>query len=84
LPAVTLVTPLPTPLMLKNGETLTTVGDVVVYFTHLSGSQHAKHTWRRAIQMFNIAVNETAYLRAATTTLQTALRIDGLLADSQD
>jgi hypothetical protein len=81
LPAATLVTPLPTPLQLSNGETLTTVGDAVIYFTHLTRSQQAKHTWQRTIEMFNVAINETAYLGAATITLQTALRIDGLLAD---
>jgi hypothetical protein len=81
LPAATLVTPLPFPLALKNGEMLTTVGDAVIYFTHLSGTQRGKHYWQRVIQMFNAAVSEAAYLRTATITLETALLMEGLLAE---
>ena len=79
--AATLVTPLPIALELKNGQTLATVGDAVIYFTHLSGTQRAKHHWQAAIQMFNTAVSEPAYLRTATISLQTALLMDQLLAD---
>jgi hypothetical protein len=76
----TLVTPLPFSLELKDGARLTVVGDAVVYFTHLSETQRSKHYWQTAIQMFNIAVKEPAYLRTATVCLQTALTVDGLLA----
>lgn len=77
----TLVTPLPFALQLKNGQTLATVGDAVVYFTQLSGTQRAQHYRQTAIQMFNTAVSEPAYLRAATVSLQMALLMDQLLAD---
>ena len=81
MPAATLVTPLPFPLELRNGEMLTTVGDAVIYFTHLSGKQRSKPHWQRVIQMFNTAVERPAYLRAATVTLETALLMEGLLAE---
>jgi hypothetical protein len=80
--AATLVTPLPIALELKNGQTLATVGDAVIYFTHLSGTQRAQHYWQTAIQMFNTAVSEPAYLRTATVSLQTALLMDRLLTDT--
>lgn len=78
----TLVTPLPFALDLKNGQTLATVGDAVIYFTQLSEKQRAQHYWQAAIQMFNTAVSEPAYLRTATIFLKTALLMDRLLTDT--
>lgn len=56
-------------------------GEAIVYFTYLSEKQRAQHYWQTAIQMFNTAVSEPAYLRTATVSLQTALLMDQLLAD---
>jgi len=81
---LTLVTPLPFPLELKNGVRLTLVGDAIAYFTRLSGEQQQTHYWQRAIWMFNTAANEPTYLRTATISLQTALLMDQLLVDPSD
>jgi hypothetical protein len=81
LSALTLITPLPFPLELKDGARLTAVDDAVGYFTRLSDEQQEAHYWKLAIWMFNTAVNEPTYLRTATMCLQTALLMDQLLAD---
>ena len=81
MPAITLVTPLPFPLELKDGRRFTVVGDAVAYFKHLSQAQQEAHYWRRAIQMFDTAAQEPTYLRTATICLQTALLMDQLLAE---
>ena len=82
MPAITLVTPLPFPLELKDGRRLTVVGDAVAYFMHLSQTQQEAHYWRRAIRMFDTAVQEPTYLRTATICLQTAFLMDKLLAEA--
>jgi hypothetical protein len=81
---LTLVTPLPFPLELKDGVRLTLVGDAVGYFTRLSERQQQTHYWRRAIWMFNTAAKQPTYLGTATISLQTALLMDQLLADPSD
>jgi hypothetical protein len=81
LPAMTLVTPLPFPLELKDGRHLTLVGDAVAYFMHLSQKQQEAQYWQRAIRMFDTAAQEPTYLRTATICLQTALAMDKLLAE---
>jgi hypothetical protein len=81
LPAITLVTPLPFALELKDGERLTVVGDAIACFMHLSQTQQEAHYWRRAIRMFDTAAQEPTYLRTATICLQTALLMEFLLAE---
>jgi hypothetical protein len=81
LSAPTLVTPLPFPLLLKDGTRLAVVGDAVIYFTRLSEDRRQIHYWQRAIMTFNAAAKESAYLRTATICLETALQMDNLLAD---
>ena len=81
---LTLVTPLPFPLELKDGVRLTLVGDAVGYFTRLSEEQQQTHYWQRAIWMFNTAAKQPTYLGTATISLQTALLMDQLLADPSD
>lgn len=81
LPPMTLVTPLPFALELRDGERLAVVGDAVAFFKHLSPAQQEAHYWRRAIRMFDTAVQEPTYLRTATICLQTALLMEQLLAE---
>jgi hypothetical protein len=78
---VTLVTPLPFPLELKDGVRIALVGDAVAFFTRLSAKQLEAHYWQLAIRMFNTAAKEPTYLTTATISLQTALMMDQLLAD---
>jgi len=64
---------------LLDGSTIASVGDVEAYLRNLNGEQHKRSYWGIAVRMFRNAMNEPAYLKAATMSLQTALAMDGLL-----
>jgi hypothetical protein len=49
-------------------------------FGELTLEQRDAHCWTAAIHMINAAIKEPRYLAAATITLQTALRLSGMLA----
>jgi hypothetical protein len=66
-------------LVCKDGI-VATVGDAVGVFGELTPEQRDTYWWKAAIQMINAAIKEPRYLTAATITLQTALRLSGMLA----
>ena len=69
---LTIVSPLAFPLTLKSGEVIETVGDAASYFGTL--------TEEKREDMLTHALDQPAYLKTATMSLQTALVLDGLLA----
>jgi hypothetical protein len=72
-------TPLAFELICKEGV-VATLGDAVRVFSELTPDQRDTHWWTTAIHTVNIAIQEPRYLTAATITLQTALRLSGMLA----
>lgn len=72
-------TPLAFELVCNDGV-VATLGDAVGVFGELSPEQRDTHWWTAAIHMINTAIKEPRYLTAATITLQTALRLSGMLA----
>jgi hypothetical protein len=72
-------TPLAFELVCKDGV-VATLGDAVGVFAELTPEQRDTHWWTAAIHMINTAIKEPRYLTAATITLQTALRLSGMLA----
>jgi hypothetical protein len=77
---LTIVSPLTFSLALNNGQVIETVGDAAAYFGTLSAEQLGQHHWKVAVRMLDNALNQPAYLRTATMSLQTALLIEGILA----
>jgi hypothetical protein len=67
-------------IVCKDGV-VATFGDAVRVFGDLTPDQHAQHCWKVAIQTLNSAIKEPRYLAAATISLQTALNLNGMLAD---
>jgi hypothetical protein len=63
-----------------NDRVVATLGDAVRVFGELTPEQRDDHWWTAAIHMINAAIKEPRYLTAATITLQTALRLSGMLA----
>jgi hypothetical protein len=72
-------TPLSFALQLTDGGALRSVGEASELFAGLSHDQRDRPHWAVAIRMFAHAMQEPAYLKAATMSLQTALLMDGLL-----
>jgi hypothetical protein len=72
-------TPLAFELICKHA-TLTTMGDVVGMFSELTPEERLTYWWSTAIHMVNNAIKEPRYIKAATFTLQTALNLNGMLA----
>jgi hypothetical protein len=72
-------TPLAFELFCNDGV-VATLGDAVRVFSELTPEQRDTHWWTAAIHMINAAIKEPRYLTAATITLQTALRLSGMLA----
>jgi hypothetical protein len=68
------------PLTLTDGKTIATVGEAADYFTNLSPDRRDLSHWKIAIRMLNNALKEPTYLKTATLSLQTALILDGILA----
>jgi hypothetical protein len=73
--------PLSFQLKLIDGVSIETAGDAAAFFANLSESQKEQHYWKIAIRMLNIAMQEPAYLKAATMSLQTALSMEGILVN---
>jgi hypothetical protein len=72
-------TPLAFELVCNDGVVVATLGDAVRVFGELTPEQRDAHWWTAAIHMINAAIKEPRYLTAATITLQTALRLSGML-----
>jgi hypothetical protein len=73
-------TPLAFELVCRDGV-VATVGDAVRVVGELTPEQREEHWWASAIYMLNTAIKEPRYITAATITLQTALRLSGMLAE---
>ena len=67
-------------LVCKDGL-VATLGDAVRMVGELTPDQREEYWWTVAIHMINAAIKEPRYLIAATITLQTALRLSGMLAE---
>ena len=80
LSGLTIVLPLAFPLTLKSGQVIETVGDAAAYFGTLPEEKHGHRHWQVAVRMLNHALDQPAYLKTSTMSLQTALVLDGLLA----
>jgi hypothetical protein len=76
---VTRHTQLPFEIEFVDGSTIKTVGDVETYLRKLNDDQHKNSHWGIAVRMFANAMQEAAYLKAATISFQTALALDGLV-----
>jgi hypothetical protein len=72
---------LPFALTLTDGKIIETVGEAADYFATLTVEQRDQSHWTIAIRMLNNALKEPTYLKTATLSLQTALVLDGILAD---
>ena len=77
---LTIVSPLAFPLTLKSGHVIETVGDAASYFGTLTEEKRGHGHWQIAVKMLAHALDEPAYLKTATMSLQTALLMEGLLA----
>ena len=73
LSGLTIVSPLAFPLTLKSGEVIETVGDAASYFGTLTEEKREHGHWQIAVRMLNHALDQPAYLKTATMSLQTAL-----------
>jgi hypothetical protein len=80
LSGLTIVSRLAFPLTLKNGQAIETVGDAAAYFGTLTGQKHGHSHWQIAVRMLNNALDQPAYLKTATMSLQTALLLEGVFA----
>jgi hypothetical protein len=60
--------------------TLATLGDAVTMIGHLTPQQRETYWWKLSLQTLHFAIREPAYINAATFTLQTALNLNGMLA----
>jgi hypothetical protein len=67
------------PITLADGRTITEIGDAADLFDDLTDVQRRSSHWSIAVRMLDHALNEPAYLKTATMSLQTALAMDGLL-----
>ena len=63
---------------MKGGQVIETVGDAASYFGTLTEEKREHGHWRIAVRMLNHALDQPAYLKTATMSLQTALVLDGL------
>jgi hypothetical protein len=72
-------TPLAFELVCKDGV-VATLGDAVRVVGELTPDVREEYWWTAAIHMINAAIKEPRYLTAAAITLQTALRLSGMLA----
>lgn len=74
--------PLAFSIVLKDGRVLETVGDAAGFMAALSSDRRERPHWRTTIMMFNNAMREARYLKAATVNLRSALLYDRLIDDS--
>lgn len=75
--------PLHFEIELVNGTIIATVGDIEKYISQLPPDRRERSHWSIAIRMVGHALNEPAYLKAATLSFQTALALDGLVVRMQ-
>jgi len=78
-PALHRHSPLTFPIALADGRTISKIGDAADLFENLTDAQRRSSHWSIAVRMLDHALNEPAYLKTATMSLQTALAMDGLL-----
>jgi hypothetical protein len=71
------------PIALTDGRTVSEIGDAADLLEGLTDAQRRSSHWSIAIRMLDHALNEPAYLKTATLSLQTALAMDGLLDHMQ-
>jgi hypothetical protein len=67
------------PITLADGRTISDIGDAADLFETLTDEQRGSSHWSIAVRMLDHALQEQAYLKTATLSLQTALAMDGLL-----
>jgi hypothetical protein len=67
------------PIALADGRTIAEIGDAADLLDDLTDDQRRSSHWSIAVRMLDHALNEAAYLKTATMSLQTALAMDGLL-----
>jgi hypothetical protein len=72
-------TPLSFPLVLADRRAIVTVADAKALLNDLTEGQRNAGYWRVATRMLDVARRETAYLKAATISLQSALLLQGLI-----
>jgi hypothetical protein len=72
-------TPLAFELICKE-KTLATMGDAMRLIAELEPEQRDQYWWKVAMLSINSATREPAYIKAATINLQTALNLNGMLA----
>jgi hypothetical protein len=78
---LTIISPLAFPLTLKSGQVIETVGDAANHLGRLREDARVKYHWTVAIRMLDHALTEPHYLKTATICFQTALAMDGELAE---
>jgi hypothetical protein len=66
-------------MLLIDGREIATIRDASLFFATLTPVQRDESHWRIAIRMLGNAVKHPTYMRAATTSLQTALVVERLL-----
>jgi hypothetical protein len=79
--ALTTISPLSFPIALVDGRTIGLIGEAANYIKDMSEEQRGQYHWIVAIRMLDHALKEPRYLRTATLSFQTALAMDGQLAD---
>jgi hypothetical protein len=72
-------TPLAFELVCKE-KTLATMGDAIRLIAELTPEQRTQYWWKVAMLSMNCAIREPVYIKTATINLQTALNLNGLLA----
>ena len=72
-------TPLAFELVCKE-KTLATIGDAIRLIAELTAEQRTQYWWKVAMLSMNSAIHEPTYIKTATINLQTALNLNGLLA----
>jgi hypothetical protein len=73
-------TPLAFELVCKE-KTLATMEDAMRLIAELTPEQRTQYWWKVAMVSINSAVREPTFIKTATINLQTALNLNGLLAE---
>ena len=81
--SLTRATPLHFEIELVDETIISTVGDIEKYISQLPPDRRERSHWSIAIRMVGHALNEPAYLKAATLSFQTALMLDGQIVRMQ-
>jgi hypothetical protein len=72
-------TPLAFKLVCKE-KTLATMGDAIRLVAELTPEERDQFWWKLTMVSINSAIRQPAYIKTATINLQTALHLNGLLA----